>query len=120
MSTVLTSANTGEIIKQPLIKINELKTESERNEQEGIRTMLSGFFQGLRNLYQHNNIGSCVSNALIAVLNASFFLGLLDGHSVTKHGHWTVSKLDFVEIYKHTPKKLDRIKLFRMLKKRMR
>lgn len=49
---------TGEIIKQPLIAINDLKNESEKNEQDGIRYMLMGFFQGIRNIYQHNQIES--------------------------------------------------------------
>lgn len=52
---------TGEIKRAPLIAINDLKNESERNEQDGIRYMLMGFFQGPRNLYQHNHIGSGVS-----------------------------------------------------------
>ena len=50
------------IKRAPLIAINGLKNESERNEQDGIRYMLMGFFQGPRNLYQDNHIGSGVSN----------------------------------------------------------
>ncbi len=42
---------TGEIKKPQLIAINDLKNESDRNEQDGIRYMLMGFFQGPRNLY---------------------------------------------------------------------
>ncbi len=41
---------TGEIKKPPLIAINDLKNESDRNEQDGIRYMLMGFFQGPHNL----------------------------------------------------------------------
>ena len=36
---------TGEIKKKPLIALNKLSTESECNEQDGIRYMLMGFFQ---------------------------------------------------------------------------
>lgn len=111
---------TGEISKPPLIAINDLKTESEKNEQDGIRYMLMGYFQGVRNLYQHNDIGSGASNALTAVIDASFFLHLLDGKSITKHGHWIPVKIDFKEVYSKMPKRLDRIKLRRMLKKRYR
>ena len=106
---------TGEITKQPLISINDLKTESEKNEQEGIRYMLMGFFQGVRNLYQHNHIGSGVSNALTVVLDASFFLNLLDGHSITKHGRWVSVNVNYKDIYYHMPKRTDRIRLLRML-----
>ena len=42
--------------------------------------MLMGFFQGPRNLYQHNHIGSGVSNSISVIIEASFFLHLLDGH----------------------------------------
>ena len=111
---------TGEITKQPLIAINDLKTESEKNEQDGIRYMLMGFFQGVRNLYQHNHIGSGVSNALTVVLNASFFLHLLDGHSITKNGRWISTKIDYKDIYDNTPRRLDRIRLLNIIKRRQR
>lgn len=111
---------TGEIKKAPLIAINDLKSESERNEQDGIRFMLMGFFHGPRNLYQHNHIGSSVSNAISVIIEASFFLHLLDGHSITKKGHWIQEKVDYQEIYKKMPKHSDRCKLVRLLKKRAR
>lgn len=111
---------TGEVTKQPLIAVNGLKNESDRNEQEGIRYMLMGFFQGPRNLYQHNHIGSGVSNSFSIVIEASFFLHLLDGHSITKDGRWIPVKTDFNEIYDNMPRRIDRWRLKRMLKKRKR
>jgi uncharacterized protein (TIGR02391 family) len=111
---------TGEIKKAPLIAINELKNESERNEQDGIRYMLMGFFQGPRNLYQHNNIGSGVSNSVSVIIEASFFLHLLDGHSITQEGEWIRSEIDYREIYNNMPRRIDRWKLMRQLKKRAR
>lgn len=110
--------NTGEIKKTPLIAINSLKTESDRNEQDGIRYMLMGFFQGPRNLYQHSHIGSGASNAISIVIEASFFLQLLDGHSITKNGRWIPAAVDFQEIYDKMPKRVDRWKLLWMLKRR--
>ena len=62
---------TGEIKRVPLIAINDLKNESERNEQDGIGHMLVGFFQGPRNLYQHNHIGSSVSDSFSAIIEVS-------------------------------------------------
>lgn len=109
---------TGELIKAPLIALNELKTESDRNEQEGIRYMLMGFFQGPRNLYQHNHIGSGASNSISILIQASFFLHLLDGHSITKEGRWIPTTIDYCEIYNNMPKRFDRWKLKRILKKR--
>jgi len=111
---------TGEIKKTPLIAINDLKTESDRNEQDGIRYMLMGFFQGPRNLYQHNHIGSGVSNSISIVIQASFFLHLLDGHSITKNGCWIPTKVYYQEIYNKMPKHLDRWRFTRMLRKRKR
>ena len=110
--------NTGEIKKAPLIAINDLKTESDRNEQDGIRFMLMGFFLGPRNLYQHNHIGSGASNSISVIIEASFFLRLLDGHSITKNGHWISVKADYQEIYNRMPKRIDRWKLVRMLRQR--
>ena len=115
--TFSTDKNTSEITKKPLIAINELRTESERDEQEGIKLMLMGFFQGLRNLYHHNQIGSGVSNALTVLIDASFFLHLLDGHSVTKNGRWIRTNIDLKDIYYLMPKKLDRLKMRRILRK---
>lgn len=109
---------TGEIKKFPLIAINDLISESNRNEQDGIRYMLMGFFQGPRNLYQHNHIGSGASNAISIIIEASFFLHLLDGHSITKKGHWIPVKVDYKEIYDKMPKRMDRWKLCRSLKRK--
>ena len=86
---------TGEIKRAPLIAINDLKNESERNEQDGIRYMLMGFFQGPRNLYQHNHVGSGVSNSISVIIEASFFLHLLDGHSITQNGRWIPETVDY-------------------------
>lgn len=110
----------GEVIRKPLISINNLETESDRNEQEGIRFMLMGFFQGPRNLYLHNHIGSGPSNALSIIIEVSFFLHLLDGHSITKNGHWVPTNINFKEIYDNMPRRIDRWKLRRMLKKRVK
>ena len=112
--------NTGEIKKPPLVAINELKTESDRNEQNGIRYMLMGFFQGPRNLYQHNHIGSGASNSISVVIEASFFLRFLDGHSITQNGRWIPTKVNYQEIYTKMPKCMDRWKLLLRKRKRRR
>ena len=109
---------TGQVTKYPLIAINDLKTESDRNEQDGIRYMLMGFFQGPRNLYLHNQIGSGVDNSISIIIQTSFFLKLLDGHSITKNGHWVKTKVDYNEILRKTPRGIDRIRIVRMLKRR--
>lgn len=112
--------NTGEIKKAPLIAINSLNSDSDRNEQRGIMYMLMGFFQGPRNLYQHNHIGSGAGTAISVLVEASFFLQLLDGHSITKKGHWIPIRVDYRDIYKKMPRRIDRWKLIWLLKKRAR
>ena len=111
---------TSEIKRAPLIAINDLKNESQRNEQDGIRYMLMGFFQGPRNLYQHNHIGSGASNSISVIIEASFILHLLDGHSITQNGRWVSAKADYREIYQKMPKRIDRWRLVRLLKKHAR
>ena len=111
-------SKTGEITKAPLVAINGLKTESDRNEQEGIRYMLMGFFQGPRNLYQHNHIGSGAHNAISVIIQASFFLKLLDGQSISKNGRWIRSKTNFKDIYNNMPNPFDRLRLICTLKRR--
>jgi len=108
---------TGKVIKPPLISINDLKNESDRNEQDGVRYMLMGFFQGPRNLFQHRHIGSGASNSISIVLEASFFLKLLDGHSITKNGRWIRTTVDYQEVYSKMPKRVDRWKLLFSLRK---
>lgn len=111
---------TGEVIKAPLIAVNSMKTESDKNEQEGIRYMLMGFFQGPRNLYQHNHIGSGASNSISIVIEASFFLYRLDGHSITKNGRWIPSTTSTKEIYEKMPKLIDRFRFIHMIKRHTR
>lgn len=111
---------TKELIKEPLVKINELRTESEQNEQKGIMHMLMGFFEGPRNIFQHNHVGSGASDVYSIIITASFFLRILDGHSITKNGHWIPNSNPWAEIYANTPNRFDRWKLGRMMKKRSR
>lgn len=110
---------TREIKKQPMIALNQLENESQRNEQEGLKMMLMGFFQGPRNLFQHNRLGLRPVKALALILQASFFISTLDNEgSILKPAHWVRKTLLSSEIIENMPKKSDR-KLFRkMLKQR--
>ena len=98
------------ILEMPLIAISDLSTESKRNEQDGLKHLIIGFFKGQRNLYQHNHIGSGVSNVIAVIIEASFILHLLDGHSVAEHGRWIRIKTSSDEIISNMPKLKDRIR----------
>lgn len=111
---------TGQITKQPLIAVNKLETDSERNEQKGLMLMLMGFFTGIRNIYQHSHVGSGVSNSIATIIQASFFLDILDGKSITKKGKWIKTNINYGYIYNHMPKRTDRIRLRLLLSKSTR
>lgn len=111
---------TNAITKKPLIEINALDSESDRNEQNGVRYMLMGYFQGPRNLYLHNHIGSGVSNALSIIIETSFLLQLIDGHSITQEGRWIPVNQDIENVYSNMPSRIDRWRLKKRLKKRDR
>lgn len=82
--------------------------------------MLMGFFQGSRNLYQNNHIGSGVSDSISVIIETFLFLNLLDGHSITQNGHWILEKVDYRDIYQKIPKQIDRWRLLYLLKIRTR
>lgn len=102
--------------REPKIKINSLDSESELNEQEGLKLMLMGFFQGSRNMYQHNNIYVPVNVILTLLLQISFFLKLIDGGSLTKHAYVIKKKVDVTNILNNMPKKSDRKNFKKYLK----
>lgn len=106
----------GQITKSPLIALNNLVTDSEKNEQEGIRFMLMGFFQGARNIFQHNDVGHGLAGVLPVIIQASYYLYLLDGGSITKHGRWIPHKMDYYDVYMNKPNLFDRLKLRSILR----
>ena len=82
--------------------------------------MLMGFFTGIRNIYQHSHVGSGVSNSIATIIQASFFLNILDGKSITKKGEWIKTNINYGYIYNHMPKLTDRIRLRLLLSRRNR
>lgn len=105
-------------IEPPLIAINKLDNSSRINEQEGLMYMIMGFFQGVRNIYQHKPVGTSGEMMLISILQVSYFLKLLDGHSITVNGYWIPTKISPMEIINKTPKLIDKIQIYRMYSKR--
>lgn len=81
--------------------------------------MIMGFFQGPRNLYQHNHIGASIDATLSVIMETSFFLKRIEGHSLTKKGRWIKHKIDYEHILKNMPKSSDRVKLKKMLRNKI-
>jgi len=100
---------TEKMMKRPLIAINSLKTESDFNEQEGLKLMLIGFFQGPRNLYVHNKIPTSIDISISLLVQVAFFLRMLDGCSMTKGGHWIKKSISHNEILTNMPNPVDRL-----------
>lgn len=45
---------TNRIIRMPKIRLNNLQTETKRNEQDGIRLLAMGLMRGVRNIFAHS------------------------------------------------------------------
>jgi uncharacterized protein (TIGR02391 family) len=62
----------------PLLKVNKLQTESERNVQKGIQLLLMGLYQGIRNPRSHGKHADSVEDADSIILFISFLLKIID------------------------------------------
>ncbi len=100
---------TDTMIKRPLIAINSLKTESDINEQEGLKLMLIGFFQGPRNLYIHNKIPTSIDISISLLDQVAFFIRILDGCSMTKGGRWLKESISTRNMLQNMPNPLHRM-----------
>ena len=94
---------------QPLIALNNLETESERNEQEGVQLMLLGFFQSIRNISAHMSVGHGSFQTFEILCMIDFFLKIIEGDSFTKRARWI--RVDASNEPIIMPKLSDRIKL---------
>ena len=45
----------GKLVEKPLIRINDLATDEERNEHDGIKLLCMGMTRGIRNIVAHHN-----------------------------------------------------------------
>jgi len=62
------------ITREPLIKINLLRTKSERNEQEGMKMYCMGIMAGIRNILAHNNPHIIPFKSMILISDISFII----------------------------------------------
>jgi uncharacterized protein (TIGR02391 family) len=66
--------NTKQLKRAPLIALNSLATESERNEQEGMMLVSMGLMTGARNILAHHSGSLDIANSLNVVTTANFVL----------------------------------------------
>ena len=62
------------VTRPPLLAINDLKTESKRNEQEGILHISMGLMAGARNILAHHSGRVTIGNALNVLTTVAFVL----------------------------------------------
>src|ERR1035437_8162083 len=62
----------------PLLKVNKLQTESERNVQKGIQFLLMGLYQGIRNPRSHGKYADSVEDADSLIVFINFLLKIID------------------------------------------
>jgi uncharacterized protein (TIGR02391 family) len=69
------------IIKYPIIALNFLQNQSERDEQEGFKNLFIGFISGIRNVYAHTE-HICVSreNCIEKIVFANMLMTKLNSH----------------------------------------
>jgi len=94
--------------KKPLISLNNLNTESERNEQRGMQLMLQGFFMCIRNIAQHNSIGHGTFETFKILCFVDFAIKIIQGHSFTEKARWVKGQFEEPIVI---PKRVDRLKL---------
>lgn len=63
---------------EPILKINKLRTETEKNEQKGFENILRGLFQGIRNPRAHEKISDDKATCDGILLFLNYLLSIID------------------------------------------
>ena len=63
----------------PILKVNSMRTESEKNEQKGVESMLRGLYQGIRNPRAHEKVDDNKSTCDSLIVFIDFLLKLVEG-----------------------------------------
>lgn len=74
--------NAKKYLREPAIKINKLKTNTDRNEQDGIRLLINGLFKGLRNTLMHQHVRLSPIDALSIVVMSNLMIHILNNGSI--------------------------------------
>ncbi len=64
--------------KDPFLKINKLKTESEKNEQKGIENILRGIYQAIRNPRSHEKYEDDKATCDTFIVFLDYIIGLIE------------------------------------------
>lgn len=71
------------VVRVPHIQINNLRTESKRSEQDGIRLLAMGVMRGVRNIFAHGSEGTKLSHSLNIITTVCFIMDQIIGSDGT-------------------------------------
>jgi len=63
--------------QNPVLRVNKLQTETERNVQKGVEQILRGMYQGIRNPRSHEQINDTKSTADAIIYFINYLLGVI-------------------------------------------
>ena len=74
----------NEFTREPKIKINDLGSNLERNEQKGIEQLVHGLFRGLRNILMHKQVDLSPINGLTIIVLCNMIIDIINNGSIDK------------------------------------
>jgi uncharacterized protein (TIGR02391 family) len=72
-----------QIIEPPLVSVNSLNTESERNEHDGIKLFCMGAMKGIRNIIAHSTAHIGPKTCFEIILISDLILDVINNGSIT-------------------------------------
>ncbi|MDP2045063.1 MAG: TIGR02391 family protein, partial [Deltaproteobacteria bacterium] len=64
--------------RTPLLKVNKLQTESEKNVQQGVEQLLRGLYQAVRNPRSHDKYLDTEQDAIAIILFINYVIKIID------------------------------------------
>ena len=76
--------SSGTMVEKPLIQINDLQTEEQKNEHEGVKLLFLGMTRGIRNIVAHHNAKIHPMSSLSVITLCNMALDLIRAGSILK------------------------------------
>jgi uncharacterized protein (TIGR02391 family) len=85
--------------RKPVLKVNKLKTESDKSVQMGIEQLLRGLYQAVRNPRSHGKYADSEEDAAAIILFVNYIIGIIDKSKTPFSEHDFIARVidpDFV------------------------
>ncbi|MBA4371515.1 MAG: hypothetical protein C0402_01495 [Thermodesulfovibrio sp.] len=69
-------------LREPIVRVNALKSQKDRSEQEGIHMLISGMFKVFRNTLMHQHVRFSPIDALSVVVMSNLLIDILNNGSI--------------------------------------